>query len=192
MAQSLAELGRTQQMTALAVNIQAFLFAELTKRDCEPCGTTIIPYPLSIGPDCGDPMYSNFNCSNTTGQVSFGADGVTYPVTTIHPEEEKFTITVNNNNNAAIDVVTKFLKLNHLPFYITKSYPSTNDEWLDEVEIQWKPPLLSPICNSSNDCNDWPHSTCNMMKDGTKRCLCDAKFHWNLTDFNCAPGQNPI
>jgi hypothetical protein len=133
-------------------------------------------------------MYSHFNCSNTTGQVSFGADGVTYPVTTIHPEEEKFTITVNNNNNAAIDVVTKFLKLNHLPFYITKSYPSTNDEWLDEVEIQWMPPLLSPICNSSNDCNDWPHSTCNMMKDGTKRCLCDAKFHWNLTDFNCAPG----
>ncbi|KAM1218326.1 hypothetical protein ACFX2G_046533 [Malus domestica] len=39
---------------------------ESTVRDCKPCGTTIIPYPLSTRLDCGDPMYSRFKC-NVTG-----------------------------------------------------------------------------------------------------------------------------
>lgn len=163
----------------------AFLFAELTKRDCEPCGTTIIPYPLSIRPDCGDPMYSHFNCNDTSGQVSFGSAGGTYPVTIIHPEEQTFTIRVNNYT--AIDVVRKLLELNHLPFNVAKSNLSSKDGWLNEVEIRWKPPL-SPICNSVKDCDDWPHSTCHTMKGGTKRCLCNTEFQWDPSNFNCTPG----
>ena len=163
----------------------AFLFAELTKRDCEPCGTTIIPYPLSIRPDCGDPMYSHFNCNDTSGQVSFGSAGGTYPVTIIHPEEQTFTIRVDNYT--AIDVVRKLLELNHLPFNVAKSNLSSKDGWLNEVEIRWKPPL-SPICNSVKDCDDWPHSTCHTMKGGTKRCLCNTEFQWDPSNFNCTPG----
>ncbi|KAI9094172.1 hypothetical protein K1719_026754 [Acacia pycnantha] len=34
---------------------------------CEPCGTTIVPYPLSTGPNCGDPLYFKLNCDNSTG-----------------------------------------------------------------------------------------------------------------------------
>ncbi|KAK7849963.1 g-type lectin s-receptor-like serine/threonine-protein kinase [Quercus suber] len=155
------------------------LYVQLTKRDCEPCGTTIIPYPLSIRSDCGDPMYSHFNCNDTSDQVSFGLAGGTYPVTIIHPEEQTFTIRVNNYT--AIDVVRKLLELNHLPFNVTKSNLSSK-----EVEIWWKPPL-SPICNSAKDCDDWPRSTCHTMKGGTKRCLCNTEFQWDPSNFNCTP-----
>ena len=130
-------------------------------------------------------LYSHFNCNDTSGQVSFGSAGGTYPVTIIHPEEQTFTIRVNNYT--AIDVVRKLLELNHLPFNVTKSNLSSKDGWLNEVEIRWKPPL-SPICNSVKDCDDWPHSTCHTMKGGTKRCLCNTEFRWDPSNFNCTPG----
>ncbi|KAA8524527.1 hypothetical protein F0562_010950 [Nyssa sinensis] len=36
-----------------------------TSRNCEPCGTNIIPYPLSTGSNCGDPDYSSTNTGIT-------------------------------------------------------------------------------------------------------------------------------
>ncbi|XP_054807235.1 G-type lectin S-receptor-like serine/threonine-protein kinase At4g03230 [Prosopis cineraria] len=44
-----------------------------TAKTCEPCGTTVIPYPLSTGQNCGDPLYFWLNCdtSEATGEVRF-------------------------------------------------------------------------------------------------------------------------
>ncbi|KAK7833551.1 wall-associated receptor kinase-like 15 [Quercus suber] len=71
-------------MLDLEAGIKSYLFefilylkldisAEPTVRNCEPCGTNMIPYPLSASSNCGDPMYFSFNCNTTSGQVSFNA-----------------------------------------------------------------------------------------------------------------------
>ncbi|KAF5458403.1 hypothetical protein F2P56_022432, partial [Juglans regia] len=39
---------------------------ESTARSCERCGTYTIPYPLSTGQDCGDPMYFFFDCNTSS------------------------------------------------------------------------------------------------------------------------------
>ncbi|KAM3745120.1 hypothetical protein ACB098_06G101900 [Castanea mollissima] len=116
---------------------------EPTVRNCVPCGTNMIPYPLSTSSNCGDPMYYSFDCNTTTGQVSFKAPSGTYRVSGIDPNTQKFFIQVKDGRS---------LRLNQsLPFNLTKI---TND-----VEIAWDPPL-EPICNLTADCEDWPHSSC--------------------------------
>ncbi|KAJ6349079.1 hypothetical protein OIU77_006632 [Salix suchowensis] len=64
----------------------------LVKRKCEICGTTIIPYPLSTGPNCGDKMYYSFHCDDSIGQLSFEMPGGNYLVTGIDEELQKFSI----------------------------------------------------------------------------------------------------
>lgn len=52
----------------------------------------MIPYPLSTGPECGDPMYSNFECNTSTRQVLFKVAGCSYRVTRIDPEILTFVL----------------------------------------------------------------------------------------------------
>ncbi|KAG9451918.1 hypothetical protein H6P81_004822 [Aristolochia fimbriata] len=60
---------------------------------CPSCGANIIPYPLSTGPNCGDPAYRSFSCNTSIGELRFQAlDGVSYPVTSINAEELTFVI----------------------------------------------------------------------------------------------------
>ncbi|KAF3973129.1 hypothetical protein CMV_003415 [Castanea mollissima] len=141
---------------------------EPTVRNCVPCGTNMIPYPLSTSSNCGDPMYYSFDCNTTTGQVSFKAPSGTYRVSGIDPNTQKFFIQVKDGRS---------LRLNQsLPFNLTKI---TND-----VEIAWDPPL-EPICNLTADCEDWPHSSCKSASDGKRRCLCTVSFQWDGTNLNC-------
>ncbi|KAF3973133.1 hypothetical protein CMV_003419 [Castanea mollissima] len=127
---------------------------EPTVQNCEPCGTNMIPYPLSTSSNCGDPMYFSFNCNTTSGQVSFKAPSGIYRVTSIDQNTTKFFIQVKDVGS---------LRLNHsLPFNQTTPRNSSSNVFsgvTDEVEIVWEPPL-EPICNLSTDCKDWPHSTC--------------------------------
>ncbi|XP_030930946.1 G-type lectin S-receptor-like serine/threonine-protein kinase At4g03230 [Quercus lobata] len=88
---------------------------EPTVQNCEPCGTNMIPYPLSTSSNCGDPMYFSFNCNTTSGQVSFKALSGTYRVTSIDQNTSKFFIQVKDVGN---------LRLNQsLPFKV-KLYTS--------------------------------------------------------------------
>ncbi|XP_068650632.1 wall-associated receptor kinase-like 20 [Aristolochia californica] len=60
---------------------------------CSNCGANIIPYPLSTGPNCGDPAYRGFSCNDTVGQLRFRAlDGASYAVTSINAEKLTFVI----------------------------------------------------------------------------------------------------
>ncbi|WVY99460.1 hypothetical protein V8G54_025530 [Vigna mungo] len=69
----------------------------LTAKSCEPCGAYAIPYPLRTGPNCGDPMYNNFNCDKPTGKVSFMIPGgISYPVTWIDEDSRMFLIQTDN------------------------------------------------------------------------------------------------
>ncbi|XP_059450903.1 G-type lectin S-receptor-like serine/threonine-protein kinase At4g03230 [Corylus avellana] len=65
---------------------------ESTVKNCEPCGTNLIPYPLSTRPNCGDPMYFSFYCDNSIGQVNFKALSGTYRVATINQRDEKILL----------------------------------------------------------------------------------------------------
>ncbi|RXH68102.1 hypothetical protein DVH24_028249 [Malus domestica] len=163
---------------------------ESTTRNCETCGTNLIPYPLSTGPKCGDLTYYSFKCNTATGQVSFEAPSGTYKVTSINPDTQKFVIQAKNADNCRNQ---NFLQLNQSsPFHVINKCNAELSEFSSdfsfkgrhEVEISWDPPL-EPLCSSSTDCRDWPRSTCNTTKEGTKRCLCTADYKWDSLTLNC-------
>ncbi|GKV21431.1 hypothetical protein SLEP1_g31412 [Rubroshorea leprosula] len=182
---------------------------EPTKRSCETCGTNMIPYPLSTGTSCGDPMYFSFYCetNNLTGQVYFNASGGGYRVTSINPESQKFSIDVKNAENCkSKEMMERFLQLDRSsPFYVRSGCNSNqrdfstdslfDSEWF-EIDIGWTPPL-EPLCNTSQDCSDWPNSSCLVAKDRKRRCLCyagnatNASFQWDPTTVNCTSADYP-
>lgn len=148
---------------------------EPTVRDCVPCGTNMIPYPLSTSSNCGDTMYYSFDCNTTTGQVSFNAPSGTYQVNGIDPNTQKFFIQVKDGPRS--------LWLNQsLPFNLNSPRNSSSN-----VEIAWDPPP-EPICNLTADCLDWQHSSCQSASDGKKRCLCTVSFRWDGTNLSCIQG----
>lgn len=169
---------------------------EQTKRDCGTCGTDLIPYPLSTGPDCGDPMYSNFNC-NANGQVNFLAPGRNFQVTNINPEERTISIRISNCSGA--DEMRNLLQLNPSAYKLSSECSSeqrnlTVDNWFpdgrpNEVKIQWNPPPLPPVCDTSANCSSWPHSSCNPTEDGRRRCICNELFHWDSQNFTCTSSE---
>ncbi|TYH25811.1 hypothetical protein ES288_A03G199600v1 [Gossypium darwinii] len=164
---------------------------------CRPCGTNIIPYPLSTGLICGDLKYFKFNChtENDTGLVSFNANGRTYRVSSINQETQSFSIQVEKCRPG--DSKEKLLRLPRLsPFfvsgcnvYVAQSNFSTDsfgeNKWFYEVELWWKPPP-EPICRSFKDCNDWLNSSCKVADDGKKICTCNPPFIWNSSKVSCS------
>ncbi|PON40687.1 Phosphorylase kinase, gamma catalytic subunit [Trema orientale] len=167
---------------------------ESTVRSCDPCGTTMIPYPLSTGPDCGDPMYFSFFCG-TTDLLTFKAPSGEYQVVSIDPDTRKFVIKVQHLDHCdARNSSSKNLQLNQsLPFKVTTwCYVGSGNfgsqfssGGTNEVEIGWEIPQ-EPTCTSDADCKEWPNSTCsNATSDMKKRCLCNANFKWNGMALNC-------
>ncbi|KAM5580824.1 hypothetical protein ABKV19_010169 [Rosa sericea] len=172
---------------------------ESTVRDCEPCGTTMIPYPLSTGLDCGDPMYLRFSCNTSTGQVGFKGLKDTFRVIIIRPSTQKFVL--QGLPAREVDNCDSRSRANTLQLY--PSFPFNISSWcnadlgnfssevsssgfLNVVELSWEPPL-EPPCNTAADCKGWPNSTCNAPGHEMKRCLCNDSFQWNSSNFNCTP-----
>nr|KYP44313.1 Cysteine-rich receptor-like protein kinase 6 [Cajanus cajan] len=150
---------------------------ELTARSCKPCGTNVIPYPLSTGPDCGNPMYNRFNCSNSTGQVRFMIpDGDSYPVNTIDEDTRVFYIQTPGSYSCSSGNQTA---TPDYPFY---EYACFEDVGI--VKMSWLP-APEPPCTKPIDCKYWPHSTCTPSSQGGTRCLCDPTFKWNNSTIKC-------
>ncbi|XP_077244231.1 G-type lectin S-receptor-like serine/threonine-protein kinase At4g03230 isoform X2 [Tasmannia lanceolata] len=236
-----------------------------TGRSCQNCGTNIIPYPLSTGPNCGDPTYRSFQCDINTSKLHFNApDGYSYAVKNINPKTRRFVIQLNDTSFCwKPGFQRNDLHLNDsLPFNLTNSNtvlllncstpppsPTFNcssssvcrkytekatcfdqrrccsyavggssttthvlgisgynciaytsivkvnlsqpvSSWQEAVEIEWSPPQ-EPICNTSEDCEAWPHSNCSLDKTGRKMCICNQNFRWDPLDINCTPeGSN--
>jgi hypothetical protein len=165
-------------------------FAESTVRNCEPCGTNMIPYPLSTTPNCSDPMYFSFNCNYSIGQVSFKTLSGTYRVASINPSKRKFVIQLKygqyDRNLKGILLLNESLSFNRSR-WSTTNFGNYSYEVKDEVEISWEPPL-EPTCTLLTDCKDWPNSTCDVARDGKRRCLCKQNFRWNGSTLNCTQG----
>lgn len=179
----------------LFLKIQNSTFAESTGRSCGTCGTNFIPYPLSTGQHCGDPMYFNFHCNTTTAELQFETSGGTYQVISINPETQKFLIHKKNVLNC--EGQSSLLLNKSSPFHLTGNCyvdPSTFSSNAPlkhgvEIELSWKSPI-EPICSSLLDCKDWPNSNCNTTSDGKKRCLCNKNFLWDGFKLNCTQGSN--
>ncbi|KAL5581842.1 hypothetical protein UlMin_014284 [Ulmus minor] len=144
-----------------------------TARNCNPCGTTIIPYPLSTGPDCGDSEY------NISGE---------YPVISVDPNMKFFVIQVKMSTSETRNSRGKILQLNEsLPFTTVAHEPGkfgSVDSSKAEILIGWDPPQ-EPTCTSQANCKEWRHSNCSNAADGKQRCLCNTDFVWNSETLNC-------
>ncbi|KAL3624701.1 hypothetical protein CASFOL_031369 [Castilleja foliolosa] len=171
-----------------------------TSRICQPCVTNTVPYPLSTGPHCGDPLYYSFHCDNSTSEISFIALNKSYQVVGIYKDRRSFIIiSVDSEGDDACDdrnsLSNRTLKLNQtLPFTMT-TY-CYNDSTKPEarvrklVEISWKP-ALEPACDSSTNCKDWPNSDCHdKLGNGQKRCYCNKNYQWDDTTANCSAPAN--
>ncbi|CAJ2654954.1 unnamed protein product [Trifolium pratense] len=153
---------------------------EQTPRTCEPCGTNIIPYPLSTGSNCGDLKYFNFSCNNLTSQLSFTTtNNNSYRVTRVLPGSRTFTI--YNEGNSLYQYCDEGLnRTGNLK--VSSPYSMTsNNLCSDHVEVNWEPPSEEPICDNLGDCHGWKHSTCSK----TNRCLCNANYEWNGEHLSC-------
>lgn len=106
-------------------------FCSTTAKSCEPCGTYAIPYPLSTGPNCGDPMHNNFNCDKSTGNVSFTIPGgKSYPVAVIN--EDTRTFFIQTDDLSSFDSSFRNQNSTDFPFNIT-------DFIEDVIKINWRP-----------------------------------------------------
>ncbi|XP_028192864.1 G-type lectin S-receptor-like serine/threonine-protein kinase At4g03230 [Glycine soja] len=149
-----------------------------TAKTCEPCGTYEIPYPLSTGPNCGDPMYSKFNCTKSTGHVNFMMPkGISYQVTRIEEDTRTFFI----HTDASYSCSSKRDQNN------TPNFPFNVVDCIQDfgiVKFSWQP-APEPPCNRPMDCMNWPHSTCRETSEGGTRCHCDLKYRWNNSIMSC-------
>ncbi|XP_073149387.1 G-type lectin S-receptor-like serine/threonine-protein kinase At4g03230 [Henckelia pumila] len=163
-------------------------------RNCKPCFLHQIPYPLSSGQDCGDPLYRSFSCDNSTGVISFLALSGKYPVTGIHEATNSFVIEYNSEGDVGCktgNIPIQNLKLDKSsPFTVTNScYIEPGNVNPDvqagnHMEISWRFPM-EPTCNYSGDCKDWPDSHCHDKGDGQKRCHCNRGYKWEGSSVSC-------
>ncbi|KAG4981187.1 hypothetical protein JHK85_035145 [Glycine max] len=129
-----------------------------TAKTCEPCGTYEIPYPLSTGPNCGDPMYNKFNCTKSTGQVNFMTPkGISYQVTRI--EEDTRTFFIHTNASYSCSSRRDQSNTPNFPFNVAECIPDVG------VLFRWQP-APEPPCNRPMDCMNWPYSTCRETSEG--------------------------
>ncbi|KAJ6761882.1 RECEPTOR-LIKE SERINE/THREONINE-PROTEIN KINASE SD1-8 [Salix koriyanagi] len=148
----------------------------------------MIPYPLSTGSDCGDPMYSSFHCNTSTGKLSFKTQNGTYNVTTI--DQDTFAIQDKDVDHCTRGRLPEFnlsfpFKINACDPVVGNFGSNISSQGLVEIVIGWEPPP-EPVCTSSADCEDWPNSTCkNVTGNGKMRCHCNSNFQWNGTALSC-------
>ena len=105
-----------------------------------------------------------------------------YRVTNIYSSTQKFVIQLKYADKHSAK---------SLPFSVTDPFTAegnfSSEITHEVVEITWKPPK-EPTCYSSTDCKDWPHSTCNVARDGQRRCLCTTNC--DGLSLNCTTGQH--
>ncbi|KAG5224945.1 G-type lectin S-receptor serine/threonine-protein kinase [Salix suchowensis] len=158
----------------------------------------MIPYPLSTGSDCGDPMYFNFHCNTSTGKLSFNTQNGTYNVATIDQDIRTFVIQDKDVDHCNSSTGGQMREFNlSLPFKMNSFKPrcdtvagnlgsNISSQGVVDIVIGWEPPL-EPVCTSSADCEDWRNSTCkNVTGNGKMRCHCNSNFQWNGTALSCA------
>jgi len=156
--------------------------AETTAQSCEPCGTYEIPYPLSTGPNCGDPTYNKFNCNQLTDNLTFMMPGGnSYQVTWIDEATRMFYIKIDDSYSCGSRNSTP-----KSPFSLTgEGECSKNDVYDGTIKVNWAAAPEAP-CRKPSDCENWLYSTCIATSDGDHRCRCHSPYKWNNSIMICA------
>ncbi|CAN4107180.1 unnamed protein product [Withania somnifera] len=102
----------------------SYNIATRRKLICNNCGKTPVPYPLSTGPDCGDPSYK-VRC-NAAGTLWFDTtQNSSYVITSITPQIQRLVVkppTSYPNTCISSDLPSEGIQLDpNLPFNITAS-----------------------------------------------------------------------
>ncbi|KDP24560.1 hypothetical protein JCGZ_25124 [Jatropha curcas] len=184
-------------------------------RCCGDCGRTLVPYPLSTGPDCGD---QNYKIRCTSGTLWFDTLNESMlhlkppidcsPASICHAyTKDKAGACVNaplccafrtsglQSSGYGIKVLGRecaayqsFVNLD-LKMVAVHKWPEPG------VEIEWVLPL-EPVCKTPVDCKGLLYSKCltDPTKFGEKRCFCDAGFKWDpvnglCQNVKCRPGK---
>ncbi|MED6204997.1 hypothetical protein PIB30_013993 [Stylosanthes scabra] len=152
----------------------------------------MVPYPLRTGPNCGDPIYFNFTCNNSTGTLIFSTTtsiGTHHVVTNMDVDSRTFDIKVDPSTTYCgherfVSGTNKTLQI-QFPYKVTNACLAQ-----DEVQVTWLPPR-EPICTDSVDCEGWKHSRCKRTRN-EKRCICDTDYHWDGVSLQCIEGSEGI
>ncbi|KAK1409440.1 hypothetical protein QVD17_35966 [Tagetes erecta] len=146
---------------------------------CPDCGTNLVPYPLSTESACGQQPYK-IQCDG--GVLKFDTLNNTYPIISILSRNRTLVIQQPNllaNTCTKGDHATNSIQLNNsLPFTISH-INCTNLL----VELKWvlppEPPCKTDACCESS-------ATCRAAIDGSLRCFCKPRFHWDAILGECA------
>ncbi|KNA16421.1 hypothetical protein SOVF_089270 [Spinacia oleracea] len=124
-------------------------------RECPPCGTTRVPYPLSTAPTCGDQEYI-IQCNNNS-TLLFPTSNNTYPITSINANNQRLVIEPSPflpNTCITSDISTQGVQLNQ-----TAPFNVTGDNTV--MFLNCSQSLLgSPLnCSSNSLCHVYVNST---------------------------------
>lgn len=142
-------------LIVLIVTLLCFTECVIAAKLCEDCGHTLVPYPLSTGPNCGDQSYK-VQCK--AGTLWFNAlNGSSYVITSINPQIQRLILRpprLAKNTCMAADLWSHGIQLdNNLPFNIT----SSNTVMLMNCSTEMLP--LSMNCSSASICHNYIRST---------------------------------
>ena len=117
------------------------------------CGQISVPYPLSTGPDCGDPWYK-VRCNAATLLLD-ALNGSSYMITSINPMTQTLIIRppgFAKNTCMAADFGTQGIHLDsNLPFNIT----STNTVMIMNCSNAVFQEFAALNCSSTSICDDY-------------------------------------
>ncbi|XP_024028185.1 wall-associated receptor kinase-like 20 [Morus notabilis] len=122
---------------------------------CLNCGRTLVPYPLSTGPGCGEyPLYK-IRC--TAGTLFFDAlNGSSYPIIAINPVTQRITIRptgISANACIAGDYHSRGIQLDrNLPFRIAAGNTIFLLNCTDAAVKKLRPPL---DCSANSECHKY-------------------------------------
>ncbi|XP_057523075.1 wall-associated receptor kinase-like 20 [Amaranthus tricolor] len=149
-------------------------------RECPPCGTTRVPYPLSTSPTCGDPNYKILCNKNTT--LLFPTSNNTYPIKSIIPTNQRLIIEPSPflpNTCITSDISTQGVQLNQTaPFNVTGDNTIMFLNCSDSL-------LRSPLnCSADSLCHVYINSTRAVSSCGGSLICCTFRAGGGTTSYS--------
>ncbi|KAL4381442.1 hypothetical protein AHAS_Ahas04G0133900 [Arachis hypogaea] len=143
---------KQHKITTLIATIAALLLSCTATRQCVNCGPHPVPYPLSTGPDCGDPSYK-IRCIG--GILWFDAlAGSSYMIKSINPTTRHIIIqpaTLDRSACVSTDLHFEGIRLNEtLPFAVATG--NTIILLNCTINAPHAPPL---DCSASSPCHSY-------------------------------------
>ncbi|KMT18398.1 hypothetical protein BVRB_2g025480 [Beta vulgaris subsp. vulgaris] len=164
-----------------AATLIAAITSTTSTRECPPCGTTRVPYPLSTSPTCGDQDYT-IQCNNNTNTLLFPTSNNTYTITSITPQNQRLVIEPSPflpNTCVTSDISTQGVQLNQ-----TAPFNVTGDNTIMFLNCS-RTLLRSPLnCSSNSLCHVYINSTRDASACATTPICCTFQAGGGATSYS--------